>query len=189
LAPLAHADTINVDFNTATFTGGASLQGSGNIVFAPNAAGTATFTLASVPGYLVDISVTGTNNANSFFNFLVSANGNPNDFVTLASDVNLGPGFQTTTLPRFIDLSTSDIFRIASGGTGGNVGGQISHVTMTLSVPGAIVGTGLPGLIAACAGLLALARRRRRKANLSMTSVGLGRAADEPPLSFSRIKG
>jgi hypothetical protein len=34
----------------------------------------------------------------------------------------------------------------------------------TVAVPGPVVGAGLPGLIAACSGLIALARRRRRQA-------------------------
>ena len=41
-------------------------------------------------------------------------------------------------------------------------GGSLRAVAPT-PVPGPIVGAGLPGLIAACGGLIALARRRRRR--------------------------
>jgi hypothetical protein len=46
---------------------------------------------------------------------------------------------------------------------GGEIRGQLLSIG-AVAVPGPIVGAGLPGLVAACVGLLALARRRRRLA-------------------------
>ena len=53
---------------------------------------------------------------------------------------------------------------------GGGNGAGLSHSTefnglvpTTFQVPGPAVGAGLPALIAACGGLLAVARRRRKK--------------------------
>ena len=58
--------------------------------------------------------------------------------------------------------STGTDFAFAElNGTGGNVEFYVSALTYN-PVPGPIVGAGLPGLIAACGGLLALVRRRRK---------------------------
>ena len=45
-----------------------------------------------------------------------------------------------------------------------NSSGLINASFNDATVPGPIVGAGLPGLLAACGGLVALARRRRRRA-------------------------
>jgi hypothetical protein len=45
----------------------------------------------------------------------------------------------------------------------GPEGPTVTFSATVVAVPGPIVGAGLPGLIAACAGLIGLARRRRRK--------------------------
>ena len=158
----AAADSITLDLTMAVFTGGArTIAGGSKIKFDPNTPGeTATFTLASVPGTQYVIEVTGQNNqSSSFFQFLVDA---ANGFAQLGSNENFGSGFNTITLPAFTALGTSEFFRIVNGGTGE---GQISDITVTsvaIAVPGPSAGAGLPGLILAGAGLLALARRRRK---------------------------
>jgi hypothetical protein len=73
--------------------------------------------------------------------------------VTLSSSDNLA--HRVTFAPVTSLLVTDDI--------GVNPGGTISGVDKQFSqVPGPVLGAGLPGLVAACGGLVALARRRRK---------------------------
>jgi hypothetical protein len=149
-----------VDLNTASLTGGASfIAGGSRIMFDPNIAGeTATFTIPSIPGTQYSIQVTGQNNqSSSFFQFLVDPDGlGPSGFIQLGNNVNFGNGFNTITLATFIDLGTSDFFRIINGGTG-NSGGQISGLSIT-AVP---LPAALP-LFAAGLGIVTFLARRKK---------------------------
>jgi hypothetical protein len=149
-----------VDLNTAILTGGASfIAGGSRIMFDPNIAGeTATFKIPSIPGTQYSIQVTGQNNqSSSFFQFLVDPDGlGPSGFIQLGNNVNFGNGFNTITLATFIDLGTSDFFRIINGGTG-NSGGQISG----LSITAAPLPAALP-LFAAGLGIVTFLARRKK---------------------------
>jgi hypothetical protein len=91
-------------------------------------------------------------------------------FCTISANCNGGstPAFTgltfTVTNATLAQLETKNasgnffVADIAISGNGANTG------PVDVSVPGPIVGAGLPGLVMACSGLLALVRRRRQRA-------------------------
>ena len=64
-----------------------------------------------------------------------------------------------------VDFGATSLKLNFAGTDGGSkIGSNLSQdITVGLPVPGPAVGAGLPGLVAACFGLFALARRRRRQ--------------------------
>ena len=104
------------------------------------------------------------------WNFLQDNTPNPRFFGSMTVLTSSGSaGFRATWSPNSIDaidfttsqigggFATLDALVAAHGTT--TVGISSGEVA---TVPGPIVGAGLPGLVAACGGLLALSRRRRR---------------------------
>jgi hypothetical protein len=104
------------------------------------------------------------------WNFLQDNTPNPRFFGSMTVLTSSGSaGFMATWSPNSIDaidftttqigggFATLDALVAAHGTT--TVGISSGEVA---TVPGPIVGAGLPGLVAACGGLLALSRRRRR---------------------------
>ena len=95
---------------------------------------------------------TGTNNGLTVkFNLLTESVSVVGGFLTLFGS---GTAFLTGFDP------TPGVFSLSSQG-GSGLG--LTFSSTTLSVPGPVVGAGLPGLVVACIGLLALARRRRQQ--------------------------
>ena len=69
-----------------------------------------------------------------------------------------------TPVPGGAQLDPSPVTYSASYTQNNGPGTLINASFNDATVPGPIVGAGLPGLLAACGGLIALARRRRRRA-------------------------
>ena len=129
---------------------------------------------------------TTTSNQDAFINFVVTAPAATITDFHLALDgasdpVNGQPTVTDTATITFpngsaVKLSTSDnnsthsisFAAVASISVQDDLaifpGGSVTSIHKDVSqVPGPIVGAGLPGVVAACGGLLALARRRRRQ--------------------------
>jgi hypothetical protein len=75
---------------------------------------------------------------------------------TFKGSINNGSGWGTQTF-NWTDIDT--VLFVYPG----SPAGALSMRNINVSVPGPVVGAGLPGLILACGGLIALGRRRRQK--------------------------
>jgi hypothetical protein len=121
------------------------------------------FTVTADPGLIItDAFAQLTGHAPATLDETLSSTGNPTPPTTVGQihlDLSLpngSSGFTNITPPQFQLIATKNQFT----GVGGDASSLFNGFSL---VPGPVAGAGLPGLVAACGGLIGLARRRRRQ--------------------------
>ena len=74
-----------------------------------------------------------------------------------------GTGTLTLNVGGFDPTPGTFLFSAQGGGGGHGLLDRVSFSADVVAIPGPVVGAGFPGLLAACAGLIGFARRRRRE--------------------------
>jgi len=165
----------NETFSGFTYSQGAfnGMNGHSNVPASSVGVGPATTTAGPGLGFNAFWNNTGTTSADALLTFTVTATTPSITGFALLLDGVFGSVLDVASLSNGVTLPSSDNLEhfsapfspvaslVVTDDIGVNPGGTISSVEKQF-VPGPIVGAGLPGLIAAGVGLLALVRRRRK---------------------------